>query len=112
MDIESALISWLNSSTPLEWHGEVPRGHPPFGTVERTGGGVKDVVIDSPMLAIQVWGKSRSEAKTLAYEVKNILPRFVYEPHIKKVSIQSIYNYPDETGNKARYQIVAEIKTA
>lgn len=112
MDIESALIEWLGANTSIPWSGDVPKGKPPFGTVERTGGGIKDVVIDSPMVAIQLWGTTRSEAKDLAIEVRKILPRFAYEPHVRKVSIQSIQNFPDDDGKKPRYQVVAEIKTS
>lgn len=111
MDIEATLIEWLSKNTDIEWHGNIPKRKPPFGTVERTGGGMSDVVIDSPMVAIQVWGESRSQAKKIAYEVKRILPRIVYEPRFKKATIQSLYNFPDDKGNKARYQIVAEFKT-
>ena len=110
VDIESRLVAWLNASTGIEWHGDVPERRPDeFGTLERTGGGISDVVIDSPEVALQVWAPTRSRAKDLAIEVCRVLPRFAYEPGIRKAVVDSAYNFPD--GKRARYQITAHFKT-
>lgn len=112
MDIEGALVAWLPGVTGIEWFGEVPRDRPDrFGTVERTGGGMSDVVVDSPMVALQLWGTSRDDAKELAYRARDALPAFVRERGVRKVAVNSLYNFPDEEGNKARYQLVAQFKT-
>lgn len=112
VDIEAALIAWLPSKTGITWYGDVPKDRPRrFGTVERTGGGVSDVVIDSPAVALQLWGTSRDDAKALAYAAKDALSAFRYEPGIRKVKVETLYNFPDEQGNQARYQIVAHFKT-
>ena len=112
VDIEAALIAWLPDKTGIPWHGDVPEDRPEqFGTVERTGGGISDVVIDSPTVALQLWGKSRSDAKNLAYKARDALPAFAYEPGVRKVEVETLYNFPDEKGNQARYQIIAHFKT-
>lgn len=112
VDIEARLRAWLATKTDFPWYGDAPAEFPEkFGTLERTGGGVNDIVIDSPTVALQVWAKSRSEAKTAAYMVVETLPSFAYEDGIRKVEINSVYNYPDDDRNHARYQIVAHFKT-
>lgn len=111
-NVEEILIRWLNANTSIDWFGDVPADRPKqFGTVERTGGGISDVVIDSPMIALQVWAESRDIASNLAYDVARIVPKFAYEDRICKVSINSIYNYPDPDSGSARYQIVVDMKT-
>lgn len=112
VDIEARLVAWLPAATGLPWYGDVPKERPVrFGTVERTGGGMSDAVIDSPTVALQVWGASRSEAKSLAYAVRNALPSFAYEDGVRKVSVDSLYSFPDTEAHHARYQIVARFKT-
>lgn len=112
-DIERALVEWLPAATGIEWYGDVPDPRPErFGTVERTGGpSGRDVVIDDPMVAIQVWGKSRSDAKDLALAVRDALPALAGHSGVKSVEITSLYNFPDQKGNNARYQLVAQFAT-
>lgn len=112
VDIEARLVAWLPAATGLSWYGDVPADRPAsFGTVERTGGGMSDRVVDSPTVALQVWGASRSEAKTLAYKVRDALPAFAYEDGVRKVGVDSLYSFPDVEGSHSRYQIVAHFKT-
>lgn len=111
MNIENTLIVWLNENTEISWSTAVPKGEAPFGTLERTGGGISDVVIDSPMVALQVWGKTQEEANALAYSVRAVIPELVRVPGVCRVSINSMYNFPDEKGGRPRYQIVLDIKT-
>ena len=112
VDIEAALVAWLPAKTGIPWYGDVPKERPArFGTVERTGGGVSDIVIDSPTVAFQLWGMSRDEAKALAYKARDALPAFCSEPGVRKVRVEALYNFPDEKGNQARYQVIAHFKT-
>ncbi len=112
MDIESKLITWLNSKLSADVYADVPSLRPAsFLTVERVGGGTDSVVISRPRVAIQCWSTSRAEAAALAYLVESTLPELAGETDISKVEINSLYNFPDETGNTARYQIVVNIVT-
>lgn len=111
-NIEEILIKWLNANTSIDWYGDVPADRPKrFGTIERTGGGISDVVIDSPMIALQVWAETRDIASNLAYKIAQIIPKVAYENNVCKASINSMYNYPDPDSGSARYQIVIDMKT-
>lgn len=112
VDIEGRLIQWIEQTTGVATYAEVPNPRPDeFVTVERTGGARTDVVVDNPMLAIQCWSTSREAASRLARSIDSVLPSFAYEPRIYKVNRNSLYNFPDEQGKNARYQIVVQIKT-
>ena len=111
IDIEGRLIEWIGSRVCAQVSARVPKPRPEsFVTIERTGG-LRAGIVDNPMVAIQCWGRTREDAAKLAYEVDGILPDFVYELGINKVERTSLYNFPDESGGAARYQIVAEFKT-
>lgn len=110
-DVEAALISFLQTETGVATFADVPNPRPAeFLTVERTGGPRTDLVVDNPMIAVQCWSTSRARASQLARVVDSALMVFAYEPHIHKVERTSLYNFPDERGNQARYQLVVQIK--
>ena len=112
MNVEASLIEWLNANTDFEWFGNVPLDRPEvFGTVERTGGGISDVVVDSPTVALQVWAPTRSAASEKAYEVARAIPGYARAKDVRSVSVNSIYNFPDLQGDLARYQLVLDITT-
>ena len=112
MDIEETIITWLNSHLIIDAYADVPNPRPDsFITVERVGGGIDSVIISRPRVAIQCWSTSRAAAASLAYEVAEELKEMVCETDISKVEINSLYNFPDETGNNARYQLVVNLTT-
>lgn len=110
MDIEAALMRLLAEETGWEWFGVKPSGIDRCGTVERTGGGVSDC-IDSPMVALQVWGDTRTDACRMAMLTASAVPRLVNRDGIRSAKVESVYNLPDYEGNRPRYQITAVFKT-
>lgn len=111
VDIESLIVAWLNIHTDFHWSTDVPPKRPKvFGTVERTGGGVSNVVADSPTIALQVWAPTRNEACDRAREVARMVRLMRYERPVCRVDVESLYNFPD--GDSPRYQITAHFVTA
>ena len=118
MSAESLVVGLLNDHDPLldeglEAFGDVPADRPErFITVERTGG-ARGSVTDSPMFAVQVWAESRYEAVRLAELVADELrPALLPDPRIARVSVNSVYNFPDPAGaGSPRAQVVVEIVT-
>lgn len=109
-DIESILAEYLSARLSVPVAADVPEDKPSsFVSFERTGGGFGSIVLDSPMVAVQCWADTRSEAKALAYEVDDLIRRMpgVYH-NVADASRNSLYNFPDPNSRKARYQIVFE----
>lgn len=80
-------------------------------TVERTGGGRSQVVLDSPMIAVQVWAHDRWNASEHARVVADELEGLLLHPSIGRCSINSgPYNFPT-SNNEPRYQIVLDLVT-
>lgn len=110
--IEALIVDWLNLD-PGPW-GEasmdVPADRPDrFVTVERVGG-PEGYVTGSPLLAVQVWAKYRFEAADHAEQLMRRLRSAVSLPWIARVTVSSIHNFPDGSG-QARYQISVEMVT-
>ena len=111
MNIETKIINYLNKNG-FQAYANVPSNRPTsFVTVERTGGSCDSVVIDRPIVAIQAWSDNRLSASELAYSVRDTLSEMVSEVNICKVSINSIYNYPDTESGSNRYQLVVDFVT-
>lgn len=111
MNIETKMIAYLNKNG-FKAYANVPAKRPGrFVTVERVGGGFDNYAIDRPVVAVQAWGEKRLDASELAYSIRGALLKMVNEPDICKVSVNSIYNFPDADSGAARYQLVADIVT-
>lgn len=111
MNIETKIINYLNKNG-IKAYANVPANRPDsFVTVERTGGSYDSVVIDRPIVAIQAWSDKRLSASELAYSVRDTLSEMVSEANVCKVSINSIYNYPDPESGSNRYQLVVDFVT-
>ena len=111
MNIEVKIIEYLNKNG-FKAYANVPSDRPDsFVTVERTGGGRDSVIIDRPMVVIQVWALKRLEASEMAYSIRDVLIDMVLEKNICKVSINSIYNYPDAESGSNRFQLVVDFVT-
>lgn len=111
MNIETKIIAYLNANG-FRAYANVPANRPDkFATVERTGGGFDNYVIDRPTVAVQAWGQKRLEASEMAYAIRDSMIQMVNEPGICKVSINSIYNFPDFESGAARYQLVVDLVT-
>lgn len=114
IDIEKTIIQFINQSgLAVQAYADVPNPRPAsFITVERTGGNITSQRVDHPQVAIQCWAQDRLAASVLAYNTRELLQReFINEFGVKKVYINSFFNYPDQTGNVARYQIVMDLIT-
>lgn len=104
MNVEQTIIQAL-ASMGYSAHADAPNPHPAsFVTVERTGGGVRDRV-DSSQLAVQVWAGRRKEAADMADAVARDLESLTGTLGLGRVSVQSIYNWPDPQSRMARYQL-------
>ncbi len=114
MNIEKTIIDFLNGIEDLgcKAYGEVPDDRPDiFISVERTGGGQgNSLIIDTPTVAIQCWNTSKDKASDMAYQVRDLLKRLVYDSRITRVTPNALYNYPDTSG-QARYQLVVDFVT-
>lgn len=108
MNIETKIIDYLKKKG-FQVYANVPSSRPTsFVTVERTGGSHDSVVIDRPTVAIQAWSDKRLSASELAYSVRDALNGMVSEVNICKVSINSIYNFPDPASGVSRYQMIID----
>ncbi|MDR2108914.1 MAG: hypothetical protein LBP28_05600 [Coriobacteriales bacterium] len=116
VNIEALLVSYLSTHFNVEGvpvSTDVPAERPArFITLERTGGGRSARIIDSPAVAIQCWGVTRSDALFLANEVVWMLEKCEALSPVTSIEIDSMYNFPDLKGRHPRYQVVAHIVTA
>lgn len=112
MNIEKAVIGYLGPLLPgVTVAGDVPNPRPAkLVTVERTGGGSEQKVLDRPQLALQCWAQTREEASELAYQVDVLMDDIDVNTDIPDMKRTGLYNFPDEKGNP-RYQVTFEAVT-
>ena len=109
MKVEAKLVAYLSNVLNCQVVADVPKPRPArFVSIERTGGGSSDVVIDRPIVAIQCWASTRAEALNLAQEVVSAMDVVAAQPWCYKASKNSEYNYPGE-GGEPRYQLVYDM---
>ena len=107
--IEEAMLDWL-VDMGYSAYTRVPKDRPSrFVTVERTGGGVADMV-DHPLMAVQTWAQSAAEAEEDAAAIRMValvgqLPRGV---HYMRVNAGP-YKFYDEDSMMPRYQVVFDV---
>ena len=76
-----------------------------FVTVERTGGGVEDMV-DHPALAIQAWATTEPRAEEMCNEVRVALLTSALPVGVMHVEIESgPYRFYDDETMAPRYQL-------
>ena len=120
-NIEALLVDALNkaaafqllkasSQSTIEAFMDVPADRPVrFVTVERTGGGERNIV-DRSTLAVQFWAESRYQASEGAHLLTQILPELAATtPLLGHCRAVSVYSFPDE--RQARYQLTVEAST-
>ena len=117
--VETAVIKRLNAdeeikAAGLTAYGDVPKSRPArFIIVERVGG-ASGRIIDRPLIAVQIYAATRSEAMKLAETTRMALQRLT-DPtdipdlaEIAAVDISGVTNEPlDE--KTPRYQITAQL---
>lgn len=106
--ITEQTVSWLRAL------GYAASTYPPksgdeFVTVERTGGGVVDMV-DRPTIAVQAWAGTDTRAEEMANEIRlaattGALPRGVHRMSVNA----GPYPFWDEYTRLPRYQVVFDV---
>ena len=100
-------VTWL-SDNGYQASSYPPKTGNEFVTVERTGGGVVDMV-DRPSIAIQTWAKTETRAEEMANEIKELLMLGTLPYGVHHVSIDSgPYPFWDESTRLPRYQIALD----
>lgn len=104
--VTEQFVTWLTSLGYTASTYPAKTATPPFVTVERTGGGVADVV-DRPQIAVQAWAATEAEAEKLATDIRNEIVL-----HSRPYGVMSAFvdtgPYPfwDDSTGLPRYQIV------
>ena len=107
--IEEAMLDWL-VDMGYAAYTRVPKDRPSrFVTVERTGGGVSDMV-DHPLMAVQTWAQSAAEAEEDAAAIRMValvgqLPEGVHSMRVNA----GPYKFYDEDSMQPRYQVVFDV---
>lgn len=106
--VTEEFIIWL-SALGYDASTYPPKDGDEFVTIERTGGGVVDMV-DHPMIAVQAWAKSEPRAAEMADDIRfkavtGELPRGVH-----RIDVNSgPYSFWDESTRLPRYQVVFDV---
>lgn len=107
--VEEAVRNWL-LGMDYDAYVRVPKDRPKrFVTVERTGGGVSDMV-DHPLIAIQTWAQTQAEAEEDASAIRMValvgnLPEGVHSMRVNA----GPYKFYDEDSMQPRYQVVFDV---
>ena len=103
--VEQSFVEWLAD------RGYAASTYPPkdgteFVTVERTSGGVIDM-IDHPTVAIQTWAQTAPRAEQMALAIRNAL--FYSRPEgVAHIQVDGLYPFWDESTRLPRYQLVLD----
>ena len=103
--VEQSFVEWLAVK------GYAASTYPPkdgteFVTVERTSGGVVDM-IDHPTVAIQTWAQTAPRAEEMALSIRNAL--FYSRPEgVAHIQVDGLYPFWDENTRLPRYQLVLD----
>lgn len=103
--VEQSFVEWLAD------RGYAASTYPPkdgteFVTVERTSGGVEDM-LDKPTVAIQTWAQTAPRAEEMAIAIRNAL--FYSRPYgVAHIQVDGMYPFWDESTRLPRYQLVLD----
>ena len=107
--IEEAVRNWL-VGMGYDAYVRVPKNRPQrFVTVERTGGGVENMV-DYPLVAVQTWAQTQAEAEEDASAIRMValvgnLPQGVHSMRVNS----GPYKFYDEESMMPRYQVLFNV---
>lgn len=107
--VEEAVRNWL-LAMGYEAYVRVPKDRPQrFVTVERTGGGVENMV-DHPLIAVQTWAQTQAEAEEDANAIRmvalvGLLPEGVHSMRVNS----GPYKFYDDESMQPRYQTVFDV---
>lgn len=111
-NIETIVVSWLDSITTVPVSGNIPDQRPPkFITVDRTGGPRESMVLDKAEILIEVYDKeSRLDASDLANDIADkIIQLEAFDENITHASVNSVVNLDDLIGQFSRYQVYCDV---
>ena len=104
--VEQSFVAWLTAQ------GYAASTYPPktgseFVTVERTSGGVQDL-IDYPTVAIQTWAQTAPRAEEMAVSIRNALLATSRPTGVAHITVDGLYPFYDESTRLPRYQLVLD----
>ena len=106
--VTAAFVERLNN-LGFDAHSYPPAEGSEFVTVERTGGGVSDMV-DRPSLAIQTWAKTEERAEDMANSIRYLLLTEAPPTGVHSVFINTgAYRFYDESTRLPRFQLVLDV---
>lgn len=106
--VVAAFIQWLND-LGYSAHSYPPADSTEFVTVERTGGGVSDLV-DRPAIAIQTWAKTELRAEDMANAIRYALLTSEPPEGVHHVAINTgAYRFYDEDTRLPRFQLYLDV---
>lgn len=83
-----------------------PKSGSEFVTVQRTGGGVADMV-DYPMIAVQAWAQSETRAEEMANEIRLAATTGAPPAGVHRIGVNAgPYPYWDDDTKMPRFQVV------
>lgn len=103
--VEQSFVEWL-SDRDYAASTYPPKEGTEFVTVERTSGGVIDM-LDHPTVAIQTWAQTAPRAEEMALSIRNAL--FYSRPEgVAHIQVDGLYPFWDEDTRLPRYQLVLD----
>lgn len=107
--IEVIVLNYLNSVLDVPVFAQRQNEEPDeFVIIEKTGSNEVDC-IDSATIAIQSYSDSLIHAIKLNAKVKEAMKNIVELGTVSDCSVNSDYNYTDQTEKKYRYQAIFDI---
>ena len=97
MDAESLVIGAIYQATAITCYHAIPANRPAeFGTVERTGGETRGMVLDEPLVTIRLYAATRARASQMAALVKDAIEELPFtEQNVFQAGVLSDYKSND-----------------
>lgn len=117
-DIEGVLVTYLTgrlSGVPVATR--VPATRPPkFVRVSRVGGARRDLITDQPIVVVEAWATTETDAADLARTVRAYVGAMeqsaVGSAWIRRVrEVGGVQSFPDPRSESPRYQFTVQIDT-
>lgn len=107
--IETIIYNWLKQQLDVPVYMEEPSEKPEtFVLIDKTGSS-RDNWINHATIAVQSYATSMYKAAKLNESVKSALDRIVQLDEIGASTLNSDYNFTDETTKRYRYQCVYDL---
>ncbi len=107
--IEETVLKWLKKNLDVPVYMEEPTDKPDsFVLIEKTGS-TRDNWINHATIAVQSYAISMYKAAKLNESVKKSLDQIVQLDEVGASTLNSDYNFTDETAKRYRYQCVYDL---